>query len=85
MMIPTSAVVPFYIVSFVLLAFQYFRVNPDRRLLNLRFAMMLGAVVLVFVQILMPERTLSMVLFLLALFWLALTLYLFRHMPPPRH
>jgi hypothetical protein len=84
MNIPTSAIVPFYIVSFVLLAFQYFRVNPDRRLLNLRFGMMFGAIVLAFVQILMPEPTLSLVLFLLALFWLGLTLFLFRLLPPPR-
>ena len=27
-MIPVIAIIPFYIVSFVLLAFQYFRVNP---------------------------------------------------------
>jgi hypothetical protein len=84
MIIPTSAIVPLYIVSFVLLAFQYFRLNPDRRLLNLHFGLMLGAVVLAFVAILMPERTLSMVLFLLALCWLGLTIYLFRHLPPPR-
>ena len=84
MNIPTSAIVPFYIVSFVLLAFQYFRVNPDRRLLNLRFGMMFGAIVLAFVRILMPEPTLSLVLFLLALFWLGLTLFLFRLLPPPR-
>jgi hypothetical protein len=85
MTIPTSAIVPLYIVSFVMLAFQYFRINPDRRLLNLRFGLMLGAIVLVFVQILLPGRSLSIVLFLLALLWLGLSLYLFRHLPPARH
>jgi hypothetical protein len=85
MTIPTSAIVPLYIVSFVMLAFQYFRINPDRRLLNLRFGLMLGAIVLVFVQVLLPGRSLSMALFLLALLWLGLSLYLFRHLPPARH
>jgi hypothetical protein len=85
MAIPTSAIVPFFIASFILLAFQYFRINPDRRLLNLQFGLMLTAIVLAFVGILRPGGPLSVVLFLAALFWLGLSLYLFRHLPPPRH
>jgi hypothetical protein len=83
--IPTSVIVPIYIASFILLAYQYFRIDPDRRLLNPHFGLMLGAIVLMLVQVLLPDPSLSMVLFLLALFWLGLSLYLFRHLPPPRH
>jgi hypothetical protein len=85
MIIPTAVIVPLYLISFVMLAIQYFRVNPDRRLLNLHFALMIGAIILLLVQIVMPDRPLSLVLFLLGLFWVGLSIYLFRNMPPPRH
>jgi hypothetical protein len=84
-MIPTAAIVPLFLVSFVVLAFQYFRVNPDRRLLNLRFGLMAGAIVLALVQIAYPGRPLSLVLLLLGLFWLVYSLYLLRGLPPARH
>ena len=48
MHIPNVRHHPLYIVSFVVLAFQYYRVNPERRVLNLRFCLMMGAVVLLF-------------------------------------
>jgi hypothetical protein len=85
MIIPTAVIIPFYLVSFVVLAIQYFRINPDRRVLNMHFALMIGAIVLLLVQIAMPDRPLSLALFLLGLFWLGLAIYLFRFMPPPRH
>jgi hypothetical protein len=85
MIFPTGAIVPLYLVSFALLAFQYFRISPDRRLLNMHFTLMIGAIILLLVQVVMPGRPLSLVLFLLGLFWLGLSLYLFRHLPPPRH
>jgi hypothetical protein len=84
MIIPTAVVIPLYLVSFGLLAFQYFRISPDRRLLNMHFALMIGAIMLLLVQVAMPDWPLSMVLFLLGLFWLVLSLYLLRLMPPPR-
>ena len=89
MVIPMAVIVPLYIVSFVLLAYQYFRINPAWRLVNLRFGLMLGAVVLMLSRILMPDRLVdrslaSMVLFVLALIWLGLTLFLFRFLPPPK-
>jgi hypothetical protein len=77
--------VPVFIVSFIMLAFQYFRTDPERRVMNLRFGLMVGAVALMFITVLMGNMPFSLVFFLLALFWLGLTLYLFRHMPPPRH
>ena len=85
MIIPTAVIVPFYLVSFCLLAFQYFRINPDRRLLNLHFALMIGAIILLLVQIAVPDRPLSLALFLLGLCWLGISLYLERNLPPARH
>ena len=85
MRIPTSAIVPFYVVSFLVLAYQYFRVNPERRLVNLRFCLMAGAIVLMLATILLANRSLLVGCFALALVWLALSLYLLRHMPPTGH
>jgi hypothetical protein len=85
MIIPTGFIIPFYLVSFVLLAIQYFRINPDRRLLNMHFGLMIGAIILLLVQIATAGQPLSLALFLLGLFWLGLSIYLFRFMPPPRH
>ena len=83
--IPDGAIIPLYIASFIMLAIQYFRINPERRVLNLRFGLMVGAIALMFITVFLGNLPLSLVFFLLALFWLGLTLYLFRHMPPPRH
>jgi hypothetical protein len=85
MRLPTGVIVPLYLVSFVLLVIQYYRLNPERRVVNLRFGLMVGAVALIFASVGLGNSPLSPGLFLLALFWLALTLYLFRFMPPPRH
>ena len=88
MRISNFAIIPFYIVSFIILVIilviQYFRTNPDRRILNLRFLLMLGAVALLFGTVFFSRMHLSPVFFLLALFWLGLSLYLLRLMPPPK-
>ena len=76
---------PLYIVSFIILAIQYFRINPERRVLNLRFLMMLGAVALLFNTVFFGRTHLSLAFFLVALFWLGLSLYLLRMMPPSKH
>jgi hypothetical protein len=80
-----GAIVPLFIASFVLLAFQYFRINPERRLLNLHFCLMVGAVVLIFATVFLADVPLSLVFFLLALFWLGLAVYLFKLLPPSGH
>ena len=80
-----AAIVPLYIASFVMLAVQYYRVDPERRILNLRFPLMVGAVALMNASVGFDKLPLSPVFFLLALFWLGLAIYLFRLMPPPRH
>jgi len=88
MIAPTGAIIPLFLVAFVLLAFQYFRLNPDRRLLNLHFTLMAGGLVLAFIYILAPDihtPLVSMVFLALGLFWLVITLLLFRTLPPPKH
>ncbi len=84
MSIPNSAIVPLFLASFVLLGVQYYRANYDRRLLNLQFGMMLGAIVLMLSVVFVTARLFSWVFFLLGLLWLGMSLYLFRTLPPPR-
>jgi hypothetical protein len=84
MTIPNSAIIPLFLVSFVMLCSQYYRLNYDRRLMNLQFGMMLGAVVLMFAVIFVTNRPFSWVFFLLGLLWLGASIYLLRTVPPPR-
>jgi len=83
--IPNGAIVPLYIASFALLYYQYYRINPDRRLLNVRFGLMAGSVLLMFATIFWDNELASPVFFLLGLFWLGLSFYLLRFLPPSEH
>lgn len=74
--IPSGAIVPIYFVSFIALGYQYHRIDPDRRIFNLRFGMMFGAVVLILAEVAAPQW--SLVWFLLALFWFGWTMVLLR-------
>jgi hypothetical protein len=85
MHIPGSAIAPLYIASFLMLSFQYFRINPQRRVRNLHFALMVGALVMMLADVFMATSPVSLILFALALLWFALSLYLFRRMPPLGH
>jgi hypothetical protein len=84
MNIPNSAITPLYLVSFVLFGVQYFRLSYDRRLMNLQFGMMLGAIVLMFSTVLVAARSFSWVFLLLGLLWLGVAIYLFRKLPSAR-
>ena len=53
--------------------------------MNLHFGLMGGAVVLMLADVFLVEWLLSLIFFALALSWLGLSLYLLRHLPPPRH
>jgi len=81
--ISSFAIVPLFLASFGLALFQYWRINPVRRLLNLRFVLMFGAIAFSFATDLLPQW--SYQLFVLALVWFGTTLGLLRTMPPPRH
>jgi predicted ferric reductase len=82
MTIPSGAIIPLFLVSFLLFAIQYFRLNYDRRLMNLQFGMMLGAIVLMLVVVFFRGILFSWVFFLLGLLWLGLAIYLLRKLPP---
>jgi hypothetical protein len=84
MIIPNGVNVPLFLVSFVLLGFQYFHLNHDRRVMNLQFGMMLGAIVLMFAVIFSAVGIISWVFFLLGLLWLGVSIYLLRTVPPFR-
>ena len=73
MSMPTFAVVPPLIVAFALLAFEHWKTNPEHQVRDLRFVMMVAAVVMIFTQLLFASVLpwLSLLLFGLALVWLA--------------
>jgi len=78
--IPTVAIVPPLLVAFAVLAFLHWRGSPAHHLLDIRFLMMTGAIVLMFTQILTAGSfaIVSLVCFPLALIWLAVALVLLR-------
>ena len=80
--IPSWVIIPLYIVSFLLQFFQYYRIDPARRVLNPQFALMTGALVLMFTVIMLGNKSLSLIFFFLALLWLGLSIYLLRR---PKH
>jgi hypothetical protein len=81
--ISNYAIAPFGLASFIILVFQYYRINPDRRVFNLHFLLMVTAIVLSLADVFFPGG--SVVYFVLALALLGLTLYLLRSLPPARH
>jgi len=89
-MAPTSVIILLFIVSFFLIMLQYYQIDSKRRVLNLRFALMLGATVgamsYPLVNFYDPgDRHVSWVYLALGLLWLATAYYLWRRMPPREH
>jgi hypothetical protein len=83
MHIPSGAIIPFCIVTFILQSWQYYRINPDNRVFNARFGIMFLAIALMFADVFFPDW--SVIYFVLAVASLALSIYMIRLMPPPRH
>ena len=86
MIIPISIIMPVCIVNFVLLALQYWRINPNRRLLNRQMGLMFITIAVMVSRIVLPHVSSkvsvpSMVMLALAVFLLCLTLYLYRYLP----
>jgi hypothetical protein len=86
-MVPTAIIVLVFLAAFLLTLWQYFQTDPKRRVLNLRFAMMAGAIVAAIGYPLhnffFPgDRFASWLSLALGLFWLIVTYYMLRHMPP---
>ena len=83
MNIPSGAIGTMF-VSFLLFAVQYFRLNSDRRLMNLQFGMMLGSIVLMLIVVFFRGILVSWALFMLGLLWLGLAIYLLRKLTSAR-
>ncbi|MGH7042447.1 MAG: hypothetical protein ACREFY_09980 [Acetobacteraceae bacterium] len=80
MVIPTYLVVPPLLVAFGMLAYLHWRSRLRSNLLDLRFLMMVGAVLLMFTQILLSDLfpMVSLACFALALVWLTVAALLLR-------
>jgi hypothetical protein len=85
MLIPSSLSIVCFLAAFVLTAFQYYRLNPERRIINIRFLLMVSAVVLMFLDLFLgASPSASMLFFALAVVWLGAAVYYLRLMPPPK-
>jgi hypothetical protein len=89
-MIPRGIIILPFMIAFFLIMWQYYKIDSKRRVLNLRFALMLGATVgavsYPFVTVYDPgDRHVSWLYLALALLWLATAYYLWRRMPPSGH
>lgn len=78
--VPTVAIVPPLLVAFGVLAFLHWRGTAANHILDPRFLMMAGAIVLMFTQILTAGSfaIVSLICFPLALIWLAVALLMLR-------
>jgi hypothetical protein len=83
--IPTGMIAPLFLASFIMLSYQYFRLNPDRAFFNWQFVLMVGGLVFLGLSIFLHEWFFSMPFFVLGLIWLGVTLFLFRELPPRGH
>jgi integral membrane sensor domain MASE1 len=69
-----------YIVSFVLLYYQYYRTSASNFDFNLHFFLMVGALTLMIATIIVTSGWYPLAFFVLGLLWLALSAFLFRRM-----
>ncbi len=82
-----TIIILLFLAAFLLTVWQYFTIDPKRRVLNLRFVMMVGAIAAAIGYPLFNvgfpgDRHASWLFLALGLFWLASAAYLLRHMPP---
>jgi len=88
-MVPRFIIILLFIAAFLVTGWQYNRIDAKRRVLNLRFALMIGAIVGAlgynFINQIFPDNRHASWLFLaLGLFWLATAYHLLRRMPVRR-
>jgi hypothetical protein len=86
-MVPMTIIILVFLAAFFLIFWQYFQIDAKRRILNLRFFMMVcalaAAVGYPLYDVGYPgDRHASWLLLALALFWLASAYVLLRRMPP---
>ncbi|HEY1930614.1 MAG TPA: hypothetical protein VGG99_01255 [Acetobacteraceae bacterium] len=86
-MAPKSIIILLFLATFILCAFQYYRIDPEWRLLNVRAGLMItsimGASGYPIYDYLHPgDRWMSWLLFALAIVWIVTSYYLLRRIPP---
>jgi hypothetical protein len=87
MIIPTFLIIPPFLVAFVLAAYQYYCVDPIHRLTDARAVMVWGAILSMLTHLLFrvawPQVWQStVVFFVMAWGWLALSIFMLKRMPP---
>jgi hypothetical protein len=88
-MVPRTIIILLFIAAFLMTFWQYYRIDAARRVLNLRFALMVSAIAgaigyIFFSQFHPDNRQVSWVFLALALLWLATSYHLLRRMPVRR-
>ena len=83
-MIPSWISITLLIVTFYMLAHQYRRIVTKNNIVNLRFGLMVSALVLIVLVAFLSRHHphLSPIFFILALVWFAAGVQLWRLMPP---
>jgi predicted permease len=86
-MVPTFIIILLFFASFLLTLWQYFHIDPKRRVLNFRFALMVCAIVgaigyPIFDYCYPGDRHASWLLLTLAVLLMAIAYRLLRTMPP---
>ena len=86
MTIPMSVVVFPFLAAFGMFTLMYYRADPERRIVNRYFPLVCGAILMIFVEIVanvgkFDVGRLNLLLFPLALIWLALAIVMWRRMP----
>jgi hypothetical protein len=86
-MVPAALIILPFLVAFMVATWQYTQIDPRRRVLNLRFLLMAGAVTAsfgypIFIYKNPDSWRMSWIVFILAIFWLGWSFYLLRRMPP---
>ncbi|HET8997132.1 MAG TPA: hypothetical protein VFN42_10745 [Acetobacteraceae bacterium] len=93
MIIPSGIIMPLFFVGFAMTCYQYYHIDPRRRVLNLRFAIMavttVGAVSFPVVQYLYGQKALlapvSQGYTAAGVLCLVLSYILLKRMPPAEH
>ena len=86
-MVPATLIILLFLASFVLTLFQYVMIDAKRRILNLRFLLMVGAAAVaisypLYIFNVPGDRHTSWLLLILGLFWVVTAYVLLRRMPP---
>jgi hypothetical protein len=86
-MVPSPLIILSFLATFILCSWQYYRIDPERRVLNARFGLMFSSIVgafgyPIYLYEYPGDRRMSWIMFVAAIVWLGLAWYLLRRIPP---